>query len=189
MRARAGFSPSRSRRSLPWPTISPRPSSSRRSRSPTSRRSSGFCSATSSMPKPDGEGLYFYADEGPADMIWLDRAPLEAALAQSSRPATTPRPPSSPSSSRAARRQCRDRTRLQRYGLGIHLSGHRAPLGKPALRHGRLGLYLLEHAPRRLRRHGCPDHPIAVIGKSTSDIIEDFLNEAVPGWADEPARA
>ena len=31
----------------------------------------------------DGEGLYFYADEGPADMIWLDRAPIEAALAQS----------------------------------------------------------------------------------------------------------
>src|SRR5260370_30434940 len=31
----------------------------------------------------DGEGLYFYADEGPADMIWLDRAPVEAALAQS----------------------------------------------------------------------------------------------------------
>jgi hypothetical protein len=33
--------------------------------------------------EPDGEGLYFYADERPADMIWLDRAPLEAALAQS----------------------------------------------------------------------------------------------------------
>lgn len=32
----------------------------------------------------DGEGLYFSADEGLADMIWLDRAPLEAALAQSS---------------------------------------------------------------------------------------------------------
>src|ERR1700752_2925008 len=34
--------------------------------------------------EPDGEGLYFYADEGPAGMIWLDRAPPEAALAQSS---------------------------------------------------------------------------------------------------------
>ena len=31
----------------------------------------------------DGEGLYFHADEGPASIIWLDRAPLEAALAQS----------------------------------------------------------------------------------------------------------
>jgi hypothetical protein len=28
-----------------------------------------------------------------------------------------------------------------------------------------------------------------VMGKSTSDIIEDFLNEAVPDWAAEPATA
>ena len=33
--------------------------------------------------EPDGETLYFHADEGPADMIWLDRAPIETALAQS----------------------------------------------------------------------------------------------------------
>src|SRR5271169_1166251 len=33
--------------------------------------------------EPDGDGLYFHADERPADMIWLDRAPIEAALAQS----------------------------------------------------------------------------------------------------------
>jgi hypothetical protein len=31
----------------------------------------------------DGDRFYFYADEGPANMLWLDRAPLEAALAQS----------------------------------------------------------------------------------------------------------
>lgn len=30
-------------------------------------------------------GLFFYEDEGPAAAIWLDRAPLEAALAQSPR--------------------------------------------------------------------------------------------------------
>ena len=33
--------------------------------------------------EPEGEGLYFYADERPANTVWLDRAPLEAALAQS----------------------------------------------------------------------------------------------------------
>jgi hypothetical protein len=27
------------------------------------------------------------------------------------------------------------------------------------------------------------------MGKSTGDIIEDFLNEAVPDWADEPAKS
>jgi hypothetical protein len=30
--------------------------------------------------------------------------------------------------------------------------------------------------------------PSAIIGKSTDDIVEDFLNEAVPDWAGEPAR-
>lgn len=37
--------------------------------------------------EPDGDGLYFHADEGPADLIWLDRAVLDAALARL--PATT----------------------------------------------------------------------------------------------------
>ena len=31
--------------------------------------------------------------------------------------------------------------------------------------------------------------PSEVMGKSTGDIIEDFLNEAVPDWADEPAKS
>ena len=31
----------------------------------------------------DGRTVYFYDDEKPADMIWFDRAPLEATLAQS----------------------------------------------------------------------------------------------------------
>ena len=33
-----------------------------------------------------------------------------------------------------------------------------------------------------------PDKASAIIGKSTDHIIEDFLNEAVPDWAGEPAR-
>src|ERR1700730_6301152 len=33
--------------------------------------------------EPDDEGLYFSADQGPSDMVWLDRGPLETALAQS----------------------------------------------------------------------------------------------------------
>ena len=31
--------------------------------------------------------------------------------------------------------------------------------------------------------------PSAVMRRLTGDIIEDFLNEAVPGWADEAARS
>ena len=33
--------------------------------------------------EPDGEGLYFYADECPADMIWINRSELKTALAAS----------------------------------------------------------------------------------------------------------
>ena len=33
--------------------------------------------------EPDGEGLYFSADQGPSDMVWLDRGPLGSALAES----------------------------------------------------------------------------------------------------------
>jgi hypothetical protein len=30
--------------------------------------------------------------------------------------------------------------------------------------------------------------PSAVMGKSTNDIVEDLLNEAVLDWTDEPAK-
>ena len=33
--------------------------------------------------EPDGEGLYFFAEESPSDMIWVDLAELRAALAAS----------------------------------------------------------------------------------------------------------
>jgi hypothetical protein len=33
--------------------------------------------------EPDGDAVYFYSEEGPRDTIWMDRAPLEAALAAS----------------------------------------------------------------------------------------------------------
>lgn len=41
--------------------------------------------------KCQGERIYFYADEGPADRVWLDRTRLEAALAQSRTWAREPR--------------------------------------------------------------------------------------------------
>ena len=39
--------------------------------------------------EPDGDGLYFYAEEGPADMIVLSRAVIDAALAASQAVAST----------------------------------------------------------------------------------------------------
>lgn len=37
--------------------------------------------------KPQGDNLYFFADEKPASMLWLDRGPVEAAFASSEAPA------------------------------------------------------------------------------------------------------
>lgn len=40
----------------------------------------------------DGEDLYFFADERPADMIWLDRTQLDVRSLDRQRPPTAPRP-------------------------------------------------------------------------------------------------
>jgi hypothetical protein len=44
-------------------------------------------------------------------------------------------------------------------------NNHRAPLENVALRDGGLGLYLLEDAPRRLRRHGGRNHGVVRHGQ------------------------
>ena len=99
--------------------------------------------------EPDGDGLYFCADERPADMIWLDRTQLETALAQSETSTDSTHHRLRHQATRTSvRRRHRNRTRSQRHVLGINLPGHRAPLDKPALRHGRLVLHLLEDEPR-----------------------------------------
>ena len=107
----------------------------------------------------DGDdSLYFYADEGPAAMIWLDRAPVEAALAQSKTIDSTAVTLVTEQLARVPADNVEIELDFSDYVLGIDLSGHRAPLANLALRHRRLGLYLLEDAARRLRRHGGPDH-------------------------------
>ena len=109
----------------------------------------------------DGEGLYFSADEGPADMIWLDRAPIEAALAQSKNTVD----------STAVSVVTEQLARLPADNVEIELDfsdmswesifqdivrrSENAPLCDR-----RLGLYLLAHAARRFRRHGGSDHPV-----------------------------
>jgi len=108
--------------------------------------------------EPDGEGLYFYADEGPADMIWLDRTQLDAALARS--PTEVDSAATAFVSEQLARVPA-DNVEIEldlSGGWEFILAGHRAPLKKPPLRHGRLGLHLLKDAARRIWRHGCPHH-------------------------------
>jgi hypothetical protein len=135
----------------------------------------------------DGGGLYFYADEGPADMIWLDRTPLEAALAQSRIESTA--------TSLVTEQMARLPADNAEIELDFsHLAWHE--IFQDIVRRSPTLRYVTAVSAftcSKMRPDGFGGMavlitPSAVIGKSTSDIIEDFLNEAVPDWADEPAR-
>ena len=106
----------------------------------------------------EGDGLYFYEDEGPAPTIWLDRAEIDGALARS--PATAESTAAGLVREQLARLPA-DNVEIEldlERRLGIYLSGHRAPLAQPALPDRGLVLHLLENAPGRVRRHGRPDY-------------------------------
>jgi hypothetical protein len=139
--------------------------------------------------RPDGDALYFCADEGPADTIWLDRAPIEAALAQSKSidstavTIVTERLARLPADNAEVDLDCSEsswqsmfqdivrRSHTLRYVTAV--SAFTCSKMRPD---GFGGMAVLIT-------------PSEVMGKSTGDIIEDFLNEAVPDWADEPARS
>jgi len=133
----------------------------------------------------DGEGLYFYADEGPADMIWLDRAPIEAALAQSS----------TIIDSTAATFVTGQLAHVPADTVEIELDfsdmGWEAIFQDIVRRSASLRYVTAVSAftCSRMRPDGFGGMavlitPSAVMGKSTSDIIQDFLDEAVPDRAD-----
>ena len=134
-----------------------------------------------------GERLYFYADEGPADRIWLDRARLEAALAQSRINSTatslvTEQLAQVPADNveidldftdrcwQAIFQDIVRRSPVLRYVTAV--SAFTCSKMRPD---GFGGMAVLITADR-------------VMGKSTGDIVEDFLNTAVPDRADEPPK-
>jgi hypothetical protein len=133
----------------------------------------------------DGEGLYFYADEGPADMIWLDRAPIEAALAQSK----------STVDSTAVSVVTAQLARVPADNVEIELDFSDMSwesIFQDIVRRSATLRYVTAVSAftcSRMRPDGFGGMavlitPNAVVGKSTSDIIEDFLAEA---HLDEPA--
>jgi hypothetical protein len=135
-----------------------------------------------------GERLYFYADEGPAERIWLDRAWLEAALAQSRIDST------------ATNLVIEHLARIPADNVEIELdfSGQRwEAIFQDIVRRSRSLRYVTAVSAficSKMRPDGFGGMAVliaadAVMGKSTDDIIKDFLNEAVPDWAAEPAQA
>jgi hypothetical protein len=136
----------------------------------------------------DGDGLYFYADEGPADRLWLDRAPIEAALHQSN----------TATDNTATTVVTRQLAQVPADNVEIELdfSDHAwISIFQDIVRRSQTLRYVtavMSFTCSRMRPDGFGGMavlitPSAVVGKSTSDIIQDFLNEAVPGWADQPA--
>jgi len=140
--------------------------------------------------EPDGDGLYFHADERPADMIWLDRAPIEAALAQSK----------SAADSTAAAVVTAQLAQVPADNVEIELDSSDMcwqSVFQDIIRRSPTLRYVTAVSAftcSRMRPDGFGGMAVVitasdVMGKSTGDIVEDFLNEAVPDWAAEPARA
>jgi hypothetical protein len=136
-----------------------------------------------------GEGLYFYADERPAEMIWLDRAPLEAALAQSEAHAD----------SAAAAFVIERLARVPADDVEIELEVSTLcwqSIFQDIVRRSPSLRYVTAVSAftcSKMRPDGFGGMAVlitadAVMGKSTGDIVEDFLNTAVPDQADEPPK-
>jgi hypothetical protein len=134
-----------------------------------------------------GERLYFYADERPADRIWLDRARLEAALAYSRIENT------------ATSLVTEQFARLPADNVEIELdfSGHRWEAifqdivrRSPSLRYVTA---ISAFTCSKMLPDGFGGMAVlitadTVMGKSTGDMIEDLLNAAVPNRVDEPLK-
>jgi hypothetical protein len=133
--------------------------------------------------EPDGEGLYFYADEGPADMIWLDRTQLDAALARS--------PTEVDSAATAFVSEQPARVPADNVEIELDLSGGWEFIFQDIVRRSRSLRYVTAVSAftcSKMRPDGFGGMAVlitagTVMGKSTSDIIQDFLTEAVPDCA------
>ena len=137
--------------------------------------------------EPDGDGLYFYADETPADLIWLDRLPLQTALAQSKNTAGTT----------AVTVVTEQLAQLPDDNVEIELDfsdrSWESIFQDIVRRSSKLRYVTAESAftCSKMRPDGFGGMAVvitasAIIGKSTGEIIADHLNDAVPGW-DQPA--
>ena len=138
--------------------------------------------------KHDGECLYFFADERPADMIWLDRAPLETSLAQS--PVTI----NTGAAATFVIEQL-DRIPADNVEIELDLSGTFWEfIFQDIVRRSRSLRYVTAVSSftcPKMRPAGFGGMAVlitanAIVGKSTKDIIEDCLAEA---HLDEPVAA
>ena len=138
----------------------------------------------------DGGTVYFYADEKPADMIWLDRAPLEAALVQSQ----------SIANSRANTIVTGQLARIPADNVEIELDLSDMcwqEIFQDIVRRSATLRYITAvsaYTCDKMKPDGFGGMVVlitasAIYDKDTNEILQDFLNQAVPGWAAEHAAA
>ena len=127
-----------------------------------------------------GDGLFFYEDEGPASTIWLDRAPLEAALAQS---------PVTIDTGAAASFVIEQLEHVPADNVEIELDVSDMvwkSILQDIVRRSKSLRYVTavsSFTASKMRPDGFGGMAVlitrkAIVGKSTNDIIEDFLAEA-----------
>ena len=138
----------------------------------------------------DGDdSLYFYADEGPASVIWLDRAPVEAALAQSKTIDSTAVTVVTEQLARVPADNVEIELDLSDMSWQSMLQD--IVCRSPTLRYVTAvsAFTCSKMSPDGFGGMAVVITASSVMGKSTTDIVQDFLNEAVPGWAGEPPKA
>jgi hypothetical protein len=132
--------------------------------------------------EPDGDAFYFSADERPADMIWLDRGPLEAALAQSKA--------DSDNTAIAVVSGQLAQVPADNVEIELDLSGISwESIFQDIVRRSKTLRYVTAVSAftcSTMRPDGFGGMAVlitadTVMGKSTSDIVEDFLAEALSG--------
>ena len=139
--------------------------------------------------EPDGEGLYFYTEESPASVIWIDRAELAAALAESQAAAA-----GGTAATFAAERFAQTPAEADEIELDITAISWEFIFQDIVRRSARLRYVTAISAftCSRMRPDGFGGMAVlitatAVVGKSTSDILEEFMAEAFPDTAAEEA--
>lgn len=129
--------------------------------------------------EPDSDGLYFYAEEGPADMIAVSRAELKAALAASSQPAD------STATTYVAERFAQLPTDAAEIDLDLSGTSWEFIIQDIVRRSSSLRYVtaVSSFTCSKMRPDGFGGMAVLItadriVGKSTSDILEDFLAEA-----------
>jgi hypothetical protein len=129
--------------------------------------------------EPDGDGLYFFAEEGPTDMITIGRAELEAALA-ASRAGGDSTVVTYASEHLAQHADDDAEINLDLSGTSWEFLFQEIVRRSSSLRYVTA---IASFTCSRMRPDGFGGMAVLItadniVGKSTSDLIEDFLTEA-----------